>query len=125
MAVEKTATVRFTESESEYLLQQRLGRLATVSPALQPHVVPVAYAFDGTYVYFSGWNLAKSLKFHNLRQNARVALVVDDVARADRWAARGVEIRGLAEPTEKDGRLYVRITPLRKVSWGLGGGSRR
>jgi pyridoxamine 5'-phosphate oxidase family protein len=117
--------MRFTERETGYLLQQRLGRLATVSPTRQPHVVPVAYAFDGAYFYFSGWNLAKSLKFRNLRQNPQVGLVVDDVARTDRWAPRGVEIRGLAEPIEKEGRLYVRITPLRKVSWGLGGGARR
>ncbi|TMD79562.1 MAG: PPOX class F420-dependent oxidoreductase, partial [Chloroflexi bacterium] len=32
----------FTQQEIEYMASQRLGRLATVGPHGQPHVVPVA-----------------------------------------------------------------------------------
>lgn len=118
MMSQKSSTVRFTEREAEYLMEKQLGRIATVSSE-GPHVVPIVYEFDGRYIYFSGWNLKKSQKFRNIRRNNRVALVVDDLAPVGRWAPRGIEIRGLAEAIEKDGYLYVRITPLRKVSWGL------
>jgi len=36
----------FTDREIEYLQQNRLGRLATVGPDGQPHIVPVGYHFD-------------------------------------------------------------------------------
>lgn len=113
------AQASFKETESQYLMEQRLGRLATVSPDGQPHVVPITYEFDGRYLYFSGWNLRISLKFRNIKRNSRVALVVDDLAYTDRRTPRGIEVRGIAEAVEKDGYLYVRITPLRKVSWGI------
>ncbi len=119
MAQQQTEAVRFTERETKYLMEKQLGRVATVSSEAQPHVVPIVYEFDGRYIYFSGWNIKKSLKFRNIQRNNRVALVVDDLAPVDRWAPRGIEIRGVAEAIEKDGYLYVRITPLRKVSWGL------
>ena len=54
-----TNPAEFSERESKYLKEQRLGRIATVSPDIQPHVVPVAFEFDGSYFYFGGWNLEK------------------------------------------------------------------
>jgi pyridoxamine 5'-phosphate oxidase family protein len=71
--------VDFTGREVEFLKGQRLGRLATVSSSGQPHVVPVAYDFDGKFIYFGGYNLADSLKFRNIRENSKVAFVVDDL----------------------------------------------
>ncbi len=117
--LQRTTRVRLTERETDYLTEKRLGRLATVSPSFQPHVVPVTYEYDGGYLYFSGWNLKKSLKFRNIQWNNRVALVVDDLISADPWLPRGIEIRGVAEVMGEDGRDYVRVTPLRKTSWGL------
>jgi len=111
--------VKFNEVEAEYLAEQRLGRVATVSSAREPHVVPVAYEFDGSYIYFSGWNLARSRKFRNILDNNRVAFVVDDFASTNPWRPRGIEVRGVAEKMDCDGTLCVRIVPLRKVSWGL------
>jgi pyridoxamine 5'-phosphate oxidase family protein len=49
--------VEFSEGESKYLKEQRLGRIATVSPDIQPHVLPVVFEFDGKHFYFGGWNL--------------------------------------------------------------------
>jgi len=117
--LQRTNPVGFDEAEMAYLMNRRIGRLATVSPEQQPHVVPIGYEFDGHYFYFCGWNLEKSLKFRHLQWNHRVALVVDDLAPGDRFAPRGIEIRGLAESGREQGHAYVRITPLRKVSWGL------
>jgi pyridoxamine 5'-phosphate oxidase family protein len=113
--------VEFSEKESKYLKEQRLGRIATVSPDIQPHVVPVAFEFDGSHFYFGGWNLEKSLKFRNIRQNNKVAFVVDNLVSVDPWRVSGVEIKGIAEINKRNGNEYVKITPLRKSSWGLEG----
>ncbi len=118
--LETRVTVNFTDEESEFLGQSRLGRIAT-SENNQPHVVPVAYEFDGSYFYFGGWNLEKSLKFRNIEKNSKVAFVVDDLLTRNPWRPRGVEIRGVAEIQENVEGLYVRITPTHKVSWGLTG----
>ena len=83
--------VTFTESESEFLSESMLGRVATVSPNLEPHVVPVTFEFDGQYIYFSGYNLSESLKFHNLEQNNRVAFVVDDLVSVKPWRGKSIQ----------------------------------
>lgn len=111
--------LEFTESEAKLLCQGGLARLATVSASGQPHVVPIAYEFDGQYLYFSGRNLLRTLKCRNIGRNKRVAIVIDDVVSVSPWRARGVELRGIAEVLEEGGRPYVRITPSWKTSWGL------
>ena len=111
--------MKFSESESEYLSEQRLGRLATASPTGRPHVVPVAYEFDGRYIYFGGWKLERSLKFRTILKNPKVAFVVDDFASVDPWRPRGVEIKGTAEALVEEGMPYVRITVFSSRSWGL------
>ena len=113
--------VEFSERESKYLKEQRLGRIATVSPDIQPHVVPVAFEFDGSHFYFGGWNLEKSLKFRNIRQNNKVAFVVDNLVSVDPWRVSGVETKGIAEITKRNGHESVKITPLKKSSWGIEG----
>jgi pyridoxamine 5'-phosphate oxidase family protein len=115
---ETVSAITFTDEEAEFLAQSRLGRIAT-SFSDQPHVVPVGYEFDGKYFYFGGWNLEKSTKFRDIRKNGKVAFVVDDLLTRDPWRPRGVEIRGIAEIEENDDGLYVKITPIRKASWGL------
>ena len=110
-------SVEFSETESTFLKEQRLGRLATVSSSMQPHVVPVAFEFDGSCIYFGGWNLVKSLKFKNILQNNKVAFVVDDLVSVNPWKPRGVEIRGIAEILR--GNDYVKIVPMKKLSWGI------
>lgn len=110
----------FTEAEAQYLADNFLGRLATTSASGQPHVVPVAYRFDGASITFGGWNLAKSLKFRNLMANHRVAFVVDEVVSVQPWRVRGVEVRGTAEPLRSsEGVTAVSINPLNIRSWGL------
>lgn len=111
--------VVFTEDEAKFVAQSRLARVATASIEGQPHVVPVAYEFDGAAFYFSGWNLRKSLKFRNLMENDKVALVIDDLLTVDPWQPRGLEVRGTAELCDEDGRAYVKITPSVKRSWGF------
>jgi pyridoxamine 5'-phosphate oxidase family protein len=87
---------------------------------MQPHVVPVAYTFDGRSIFFGGWNLAQSLKYRNVMASNKVALVVDEVVSARPWRVRGIEVRGRAEPTAtKTGGVAVKISPVEVRSWGL------
>jgi pyridoxamine 5'-phosphate oxidase family protein len=111
----------FSESEARYLADNYLGRLATTSASGQPHVVPVAYSFDGHTITFGGWNLEKSLKFRNLMANHRVAFVVDEIVSVRPWRVKGVEVRGVAEPIRSgEGVTGIRIIPVNIRSWGLG-----
>jgi len=111
--------VSFTEDEMAFITQSRLARVATASKDCQPHVVPVVYEFDGTAFYFTGWRLEKTLKFRNLVENEKVALVIDDVLTVRPWRPRGVEVRGVAEVGDQGGRYYVKVTPRWKRSWGF------
>lgn len=108
-----------TEREACFLCRGGLARLATVSRNGQPHVVPVAFEFDGEYLYFSGRNLSRSLKLRNIAKNRRVAMVVDEVVSVSPWRARGVEVRGEAEVLRERGQPYVRVRISSKASWGL------
>jgi pyridoxamine 5'-phosphate oxidase family protein len=111
----------FSELEAEYLAENLIGRIATSSSSGTPHVVPVTYIFDGKTITFGGWNLTKSLKFRNLIANNKVAFVVDDLVSTKPWRARGVEIRGRAQPQKTpNGVTIVRVIPLNIRSWGLG-----
>ena len=110
----------FGEDEAEYLAENFIGRVATVSTSGRPHVVPVGYKFDGSTIAFGGWNLAKTLKYRHLMANNNVAFVVDDIVSTRPWKARGVEVRGKAEPViTKEGVTMIRIIPLNIRSWGL------
>jgi len=112
--------VGFSDAEAEYLAENFIGRLATVSPSGQPHVVPVGYQFDGSTITFGGWNLVRSLKYRNLISNGKVAFVVDDIVSTKPWKVRGIEIRGRAEVVaSKDNVSMIRIIPLNIRSWGL------
>lgn len=115
----KTSPAGFTEKELRYLMERSLGRLGFVCSDNQAHMMPVLFEFDGSYFYLSGWNLKYSQRFHDLPEDNRVTLLVDDVDSPVRWVPRGVEIIGRAESKEKDDYLYVRIKPVSKTSWGL------
>jgi len=89
----------FTGAESAYLASQRLGRLATIGPDGSPQVKPVGFRYNpglGT-IDVAGFNMAASQKFRNVRRNGQAALVVDDIASADPWRVRFLEIRGTAD----------------------------
>jgi pyridoxamine 5'-phosphate oxidase family protein len=116
-----------TEAERAYLDSQRLGRLATVDIGGAPQNNPVGFHYNPSSGSFDiyGYNMGKSRKFRNVHNNAKVALVVDDIASVNPWRVRGVEIRGTAEAVvgeETPGGLsreVIRIHPDRVISWGL------
>ncbi|MDG6991015.1 MAG: pyridoxamine 5'-phosphate oxidase family protein, partial [Nitrososphaerota archaeon] len=59
-----------------FLKAHELCRLATASGDAKPHVVPVIYAVDGEDVIVAVDYGTKKLR--NLRENNKVALVVDE-----------------------------------------------
>ena len=117
----------FTPKEIEYLRGQRLGRLATVDAAGEPHVVPVGFRYNAELdtIDIGGHNLSRSKKFRDVAQNGRAAFVVDDVLPP--WQARGIEVRGRAEALVSGGQQVnadfdselIRITPAKVVAWGI------
>jgi pyridoxamine 5'-phosphate oxidase family protein len=117
-----------TDTERDYLASQRLGRLATVGAKGDPQNNPVGFTYNaetGT-IDIRGWNLAKSRKYRNLRDNDQVAFVVDDIASVDPWVVRGIEIRGRAEtavvklpPGSHGTDDVIRVRPRTVFSWGI------
>ncbi len=110
----------FSEEEVAFLRSQGTARVATVSPAGQPDVVPVGFGFDGDVFTIHGIDHERSLKYRNVaRGNDRVALVVDDYESEDTSRPRGIKIHGRAEIVDEGGREALRIQPERKWSWGV------
>lgn len=118
----------FTDGELAYLAAQRLGRLATVQPngTLQNNPVGFHYNARLDTIDIGGRNMEASQKFRNVRDNGRVALVVDDIVSVEPWRVRCIEMRGHAEAltdpadaaTGVDGAI-LRIHPRRIISWGI------
>ncbi len=117
----------FTQSEIDYLGSQKLGRLATVNAAGEPHVVPVSFRYNpnlGT-IDIGGRALGKTKKFRDAEEQSVAAFVVDDVLPP--WQPRGIEVRGRAEALTSGGQKIgpnfgpeiIRITPTRIISWGV------
>ena len=84
----------FTEKETEYMNEQRLGRLSTVDAGGRPHVVPVGFRYnaDQHTVDIGERKLGATKKFRDAGNTGKAAFVVDDVLPP--WRVRGVEIRG-------------------------------
>ena len=120
----------FSAAEVAYLKSQRLGRLATVGPNGQPHVVPVAFRYneERDTIDIGGHNgFSQRKKFHDVQAQPHVAFVIDDLASINPWRARGIEIRGEAKILETGGATIrpgfdpemFRITAEHVVSWGI------
>jgi pyridoxamine 5'-phosphate oxidase family protein len=125
----------FTPAEIAYLQSQPLGRLATVGPDGQPHVVPIGFRYnpDEDAIDSGGLDIAATKKYRDILANRRVAFVVDDLASVDPWRVRGVEVRGEAEILMAGGAEFgaalganfaedmFRIRPRRIIGWGIDG----
>ncbi|MDT0304197.1 PPOX class F420-dependent oxidoreductase [Streptomonospora wellingtoniae] len=128
----------FTETEIAYLIEQPLGRLATVGPDGLPQVKPVGVFYDpeNDGLVVGGIDMAPSKKFRDATANPEVAVVVDDLASVDPWSPRGIEVRGRAETRTEGGEAtgerlgagfpfspaWILIHPRRVVCWGIGSG---
>ncbi|MFC4893365.1 PPOX class F420-dependent oxidoreductase [Streptosporangium amethystogenes subsp. fukuiense] len=70
----------FTDAELKYLVDQPLGRLATIDPTGAPQVNPVTFRInlDTGTIDIGGPAFTRSRKFRNAQRDARVSFVVDD-----------------------------------------------
>jgi len=109
-----------TSKELDFLRAHEVCRLATASKDARPHVVPVIYALEGEDILIAIDYGTK--KLGNLRQNKRVALVVDDY-----HPNHAVMVEGNCEILER-GKEYLRLLQVlfdrfetyRKHPWGEG-----
>ena len=122
----------FTEAELDYLRGQRLGRLATLHPDGTLQVSPVGFGVNaelGT-IDIGGRDMAASRKYRNVAANGEAAFVVDDIASAQPWVVRCLEIRGRAEaianPADASANVggpIIRLHPRRIISFGVDPGN--
>ena len=118
----------FTPAEASYLRSQMLARLATVARDGTVQNSPVGFFLNDELNTFDIWGqrMGRTKKFANVATYPRVALVIDDLASVSPWVARGMEIRGLAEPLSDlepprpyYSREVIRIHPYKIITWGL------
>ncbi len=109
-----------TPKQLKFLKDHEVCRLATASKDARPHVVPVIYALDGDDVVIAIDYGTKKLR--NLRENNRVALVVDEYR-----PNHAVMVEGECEIFER-GKEYMRLLQVlfdrfetyRRHPWGEG-----
>ena len=120
--------LELSTAERDYLVGQRLGRLASIDAHGQPQNNPVGFFLNDELgvIDIGGRALGQTKKFRNVRSNPLVSLVVDDLASVRPWHVRGVEIRGRAEaltdwqpPYPYYSPEVIRIHPTKIISWGL------
>jgi len=117
----------FSDKEIEYLAGQRLGRIATVGPDGQPHVVPTSFRYnpDHDAIEVGGLRMSQTKKVRDVRRTGRASIVIDDVLPP--WQPRMIEVRGTAEVLDSGGKAWggnfedtiVRIHPTRIISFGI------
>lgn len=118
----------FTPAEMAYLSTGGLlGRLATIDPTGQPHVVPLGWRYnpDLDTIDISGRDFGRTRKFRNVAANPKVGFVIDDVQPPFR--PRCVMVQGTAQALDADSsggtEAMIRIAPQKVTSWGdLDGG---
>lgn len=131
--------VKFTSSEIKFLEENELCRLATSDSRNNPHVVPVNYIFkNGSFYIFADY---ETKKIKNIKENPKVALVVD-VYKSPRNKAvlvlgkaeiieRGEEYKEIyslfyrkfgwvrADPWNEGEAPLIKVIPIKKISWGV------
>jgi pyridoxamine 5'-phosphate oxidase family protein len=71
----------FTDKELSYLAEQRLGRIATVGPDGQPHVVPTSFRYNPEHdaIDVGGMRMSQTKKYRDVQRTGRASIVIDDV----------------------------------------------
>ena len=120
----------FTDKELDYLSGQRLGRIATVGPDGQPHVVPTSFRYNAEHdaIDVGGLRMSQTKKLRDVQRTGRASIVIDDVLPP--WQPRMIEVRGTAAVVPEGGKAVnerfedtiVRIHPARIISLGIDSG---
>jgi pyridoxamine 5'-phosphate oxidase family protein len=117
----------FTDKEIEYMAGQHLGRIATVGPDGQPHVVPTSFRYNADHdaIDVGGLRMSETKKLRDVQRTGRATIVIDDVLPP--WQPRMMEVRGTAEVVPSGGKAFgegfedtvVRIQPTRIIALGI------
>jgi len=94
-----------TPEQTEYLVSQLLGRLATAGADRKPHVTPTSFRYNpdlGT-IDVGGHRMEDTKKYRDVQFNGWAAIVIDDMLSIDPWRPRMLEIRGRAEAIASGG----------------------
>src|ERR1700742_736595 len=119
--------VAFTDKELDYLASQRLGRIATVGPDGQPHVVPTSFRYNAEHdtIDVGGLRMSQTKKLRDVQRTGRATIVIDDVLPP--WQPRMIEVRGGVTVVPTGGKAFgdrfedtiVRIHPTRIIAFGI------
>ena len=130
--------MEFTRAEKRFIDDNDVARFATVGPDGIPHVVPVCYVHSSDAFWVA--TDYGTRKYRNLQRNDKVALLVDAGSASNcgilvqgraKTFDRGPEFREIYDvfhrkfdwvremPWKEGEAPFVRIEPIRKVSWGL------
>lgn len=97
------------EEVDAFLAEERTCRAATVGKDGSPHVAPLWFVWDGTFVWLN--SVVRSQRWTDLGRDPRIAVVVD--GGEEFGDLRGVEIRGtvrvvgdVPRGTDPDGALH-------------------
>ena len=86
---------KMSKSDTAFIQQLPVGRLATATEDCEPIVRPVWPVFDGVFVYIA--TDPETPKLEHIENNPQVSLVFDDYDR-DNWSnVKGIRIQGEAE----------------------------
>ncbi len=117
-----------TDDELVFIKEQRIGRLATASPAGAPDVAPALAIYRRSLGVFllGGQGLERTRRYQNARRNPQASLVFDALS-WEPYELRGVKVAGSISihVADEEINLGVMGTPLlvvrpeRKWSWGL------
>jgi pyridoxamine 5'-phosphate oxidase family protein len=120
--------VTLNDAEQRFLVRQARGHLATIGLDGLPQVKPLGFTYNAALgtIDISGFNMANSAKYRNVRANPDVAFVVDEVTAPTMEGAHFLEIRGEAETAagsrDPAGHLapeIIRIHPRRVISFNV------
>jgi PPOX class probable F420-dependent enzyme len=105
-------------SVRDFLVAERVARLATADKSGAPHVIPICFWFDGGQVYFAIDEKPKRRRglelkrMRNIAENPRVALVIDHYE--DDWSQLAyVMIRGTATMVDDNEEYLLVLRNLR------------
>ena len=134
--------MRLKKTEREFVMYQRVCRVATVSRDGRPHNVPVCPILERDRIYFA--SAADGVKVQNVRATGHVALTYDEYTEA--WPGlKGILIWGTGRviesgptfrrirrrlyerfpqyesqaPLEEKQSVILEVAPTRAFSWGL------
>jgi nitroimidazol reductase NimA-like FMN-containing flavoprotein (pyridoxamine 5'-phosphate oxidase superfamily) len=103
------------DAECRALLHRQRLCVVSVVDGEQPYAVPVFYGFDGDTIYLG---VMEGRKTRALDANARVCIVVTEVAPDDTWRSVIIEgvARALTDPAEREAAARVLTAHNRRVA---------